>query len=53
MAFTFDNNSLSSDQDTVQINFWCRRGLNFKFLIRPSEILPIELTDMGQFQASD
>ena len=53
MAFTFDNNSLSSNQDTVKISFWCRRGLNFKFLIRPSEILPIELTAMGQFQASD
>ena len=53
MTFTPDNNSLSSDQDTVPINFWYRRGLNPTFLIQPSEILPIELTDMGQFQASD
>ena len=42
MAFTSDNSSLSSDQDTNQ--FWCMRGLNPRSLTQPSETLPIELT---------
>ena len=31
-------------QTKTPINFWCRRRLNPKSLIQPSEILPIELT---------
>ena len=42
MASTPDNSSLLSDQDTNQ--FWCRRGLNPRSLIQPSETLPVELT---------
>ena len=42
MASAPDNSSLLSDQDTNQ--FWCRRGLNPRSLIQPSEILPVELT---------
>jgi len=43
MTFTPDNNSLSSDQDTVPISFWYRRGLNPTFLIQPLKILPVKL----------
>ena len=32
------------DQTKTPISFWCRRGLNPKSLIQPSEILPVELT---------
>ena len=38
MASTPDDSSLSSDQDTNQ--FWCKRGLNPRSLIQPSETLP-------------
>ena len=38
-----DESSLSSDQDTNQF-FWCRRGLNSRSLIQPSDTLPVELT---------
>ena len=31
-------------QTKTPISFWCRRGLNPRSLIQPSEILPIELT---------
>ena len=42
MMSTLDNNSLLSDQDTKLI-FWCRRGLNFRSLIQPSETLLVGL----------
>ena len=42
MAFAPDDSSLLSDQDTNQ--FWCRRGLNPRSLIQPSETLSVELT---------
>ena len=31
-------------QTKTPISFWCRRRLNLKFLIQPSETLPVELT---------
>ena len=31
-------------QIKILISFWCRRGLNPKFLIQLSETLPLELT---------
>ena len=31
-------------QIKILIDFWCRRKLNFKSLIQPSETLPVELT---------
>ena len=42
MASAPDNNFLLSNQDTNQ--FWCRRGLNSRSLIQPSETLAVELT---------
>ena len=42
MASAPDNSFLLSDQDTNQ--FWCKRGLNLRSLIQPSETLPVELT---------
>ena len=42
MAFALNNSFLLSDQDINQ--FWCRRGLNLRFLIQPSETLPVEVT---------
>ena len=42
MAFAPDNSFLLSDQDINQ--FWYRRGLNPRFLIQPSETLPVEVT---------
>jgi len=46
-----DNSFLSSNQDTNQflvtktpISFWCKRGLNLRSFIQPSETLAIELT---------
>ena len=42
MASVPDNSFLLSDQDTNQ--FWCKQGLNPKFLIQPSETLLVELT---------
>ena len=31
-------------QTKIPIGFWCRHGLNPRYLIQPSETLPIELT---------
>ena len=31
-------------QTKISISFWCKRGLNPRFLIQPSETLPVELT---------
>ena len=31
-------------QTKTPISFWCRRGLNLRSFIQPSEILPVELT---------
>ena len=31
-------------QTNTPISFWCRRGLNPRSLIQPSETLPVELT---------
>jgi len=31
-------------QIKTPISFWCRQGLNFRFLIQLSETLPVELT---------
>ena len=31
-------------QTKTPISFWCRRGLNSRSLIQPSETLPVELT---------
>ena len=31
-------------QTKTPIGFWCRRGLNTRSLIQPSETLPVELT---------
>ena len=36
-------------QTKTPISFWCRRGLNPKFLIQPSEILPVELIETHLF----
>ena len=43
MAFTLDNSSYH--QIKTQISFWCKRGLNPKSLIQPSETLLVELTE--------
>ena len=43
MVSASDNSSLLSDQDTNQ--FWCRRVLNLRSLIQPSETLLVELTE--------
>ena len=32
-------------QIKTPISFWCRRRLNFRSLIQPSETLPVELTE--------
>ena len=32
-------------QTKTPISFWCKRGLNPKSLIQPSETLPVELTE--------
>ena len=37
------------NQTKTTINFWCRRGLNPKSLIQPSEILPVKLTKPTRF----
>ena len=31
-------------QTKTPVSFWCRRGLNPRSLIQPSETLPVELT---------
>ena len=31
-------------QTKIPISFWCKRGLNTRSLIQPSETLPVELT---------
>ena len=31
-------------QTKISISFWCRQGVNPRFLIQPSKTLPIELT---------
>ena len=36
-------------QTKTSISFWCRRGLNFRSLIQPSETLPVELTEIHLF----
>ena len=38
------NNALYHHIKTL-IDFWCRRKLNLRSLIQPSEILPVELTE--------
>ena len=43
MVSASDNSSLLLDQDTNQ--FWCRRVLNLRSLIQPSETLLVELTE--------
>ena len=47
MAFAPNDNSLSSNyhQTKILISFWCKWRLNPKFLIQPSEILPVELIE--------
>ena len=42
MASAPDNSSYY--QIKTPISFWCRRGLNPRSLIQPSETLPVELT---------
>ena len=32
-------------QTKISISFWCRRGLNPRSFIQPSEILPVELIE--------
>ena len=39
-------------QTKTPISFWCRQGLNPKFLIQPSEILPVELTKTHNYLGS-
>ena len=36
-------------QTKTPIGFWCRRGLNLRSLIQPSETLPVELTGTHNF----
>ena len=48
MVSVFDNNFLLSNQDTNQ--FWCKRELNFKFLIKPLKTLPFELTGIHSYK---
>ena len=38
------------NQTKTTINFWCRRELNPKSLIQPSETLPVELTGTHKYQ---
>ena len=44
MVSTFDGSFLYH-QIKTPINFWCRRGLNPRSVIQPSETLPFELTE--------
>ena len=37
----------------IPIDFWCRRGLNFKSLIQLSETLLVELTRTHHFKIFD
>lgn len=37
-------------QTKTPISFWCRRGLNPKSLIQPSETLPVELTGTHNYK---
>ena len=46
MVFAF-NDCVLYHQIKTPIGFWCRRGLNLKSLIQPSEILPVELIYSG------
>ena len=39
-------------QIKISIGFWCRRRLNPKSLIQPSEILPVELTETHKYGAT-
>ena len=39
-------------QTKTPISFWCRRGLNPKSLIQPSETLPVELVRTHNFLVS-
>ena len=39
-------------QTKTPITFWCRWGLNPRFLIQPSEILPVELTGTHQLEVT-
>ena len=48
MTFTPDDSSLSK----ILISFWCRRGLNPRSLIQPSETLPVELTERHKLNLS-
>ena len=43
MTFAFDDSFYH--QTKTLIGFWCRRGLNPRFVIQPSETLPVELTE--------
>ena len=42
MAFALDDIALYHQIKTL-ISFWCRQGLNSRFLIQPSETLSVEL----------
>ena len=37
-------------QTKTPISFWCRRGLNSRSLIQPSETLPVELTETHEIK---
>ena len=39
-------------QTKTIIDFWCRRGLNLRFLIQPSENLLVKLTSTHNFLSS-
>ena len=39
-------------QIKISIGFWCRRRLNPKSLIQPSETLPVELTGTHKYGAT-
>ena len=43
MAFAPNDSSLSSTK--TPISFWCKRELNSKFLIQPSDTLIVKLTE--------
>ena len=37
-------------QTKIPINFWCRRGLNPRSFIQPSETLPVELIETHYYK---
>ena len=50
MTFAYNDNFYH--QTKTIIDFWCRRGLNLRFLIQPSENLLVKLTSTHNFLSS-